>query len=342
MNGKSMFLKELDEQPEALRRMVAFYADKGFPQLEQWAVEAKKSGRVIFAGMGTSEFAPEMILMDLAQNGIEARTIDAGEWLHYPRPMQGLPVLISQSGESVETRKLAERLPAPWVGLVNNAASLIGRKATLALLMCAGDESAISTKTYVNTLGVLFLMAKALRGAKDIKAGLTALASAAGCMNDYAISSVEDAASVLAQAHCIQFVSRGSAMAAARQASLTFMEGTRLPTTALTGGAFRHGPFELAGQDHYVVFFVPRGSTCELLTAMAMETAGKGSRVVVITDTEMSALAGMRILRVPSLGEAMFPIAAAMIQERLLYETAKRRNVEAGCFRYGTKITARE
>lgn len=342
MNRKSKFLRELGEQSEALSRMIDYYSDNGLPGLKQWAVEAKKNGRVIFSGMGTSEFAPEMILADLAKNGIEAATIDAGEWLHYPRPIKGLPVLISQSGESVETRKLAEVLQTPYIGLVNDENSLIGRKAVLTLLMCAGEEAAISTKTYVNTLGVLFLMAKAIRGEKAITEGLTALTAVADRMGDYAIKNIKEAASVLAEAHCIQFVSRGPAMTAANQMALTFMEGARLSTTALTGGAFRHGPFELAEKGHHVVFFVPLGLTYDLLSAMAVETAKKGSNVVIITDAEMDAIAGMRILRVPSFGEDLFPISAAMTQELLLYETAKRRNIEAGRFRYGTKITTKE
>jgi len=339
---KSEFLAEIVEQPQALKNLVSFYKGEGRSLLDNWARQIKKSKHVVFSGMGTSEFAPEMILADLAQNGIAAMTIDAGEWLHYPRPLKGLPVLISQSGESVETRKLAERLRTPFVGLVNNASSLIGRKATLTLLMCAGEEAAISTKTYVNTLGVLFLMAKAIRGKKDVDAGLNALMKATKCMGEYDLKKIKEATSVLADAHCIQFVSRGPAMATAKQTALTFMEGTRLSTTALTGGAFRHGPFELAGKGHYVVFVVPCGLTHDMLSAMAVETAGKGSRVVVITDGQMQARANLRVLRVPRLGEGLFPIAAAMTHELLLYETAKQRGIEAGRFRYGTKITTRE
>ncbi len=387
MRKPNLFLKELDEQPEALRRLVEYYSGKGFPRLKQWARLAKKNQWVIFSGMGTSEFAPEMILPDLARNGIGALTIDAGEWLHYPRPLKGLPVLISQSGESVETRKLAERLRMPFIGLTNNESSLLGRKASLALPMCAGAESAISTKTYVNTLALLYLMARAIQGEKKIKEGLIALKKAANRMNECDRANIFRAASVLASASCIQFVGRGPAMAAVKQTALTFMEGTRLSTTALTGGAFRHGPFELAGKGHHIVFFAPHGftllrqparddscrpgktlwssagrngvpgfagfrrdspqfdagcSTFNLLSAMAVETAGKGSSVVVITDAEMKAKSGMKILSVPNLGEDLFPIAAALTQELLLYETAKRRNLEAGKFRYGSKITARE
>lgn len=342
MSETSTFLKELDEQPAALRRMVDYYSAKGLSQLKQWAVTAKKNKRIIFSGMGTSEFAPEMILADLAGSGIEAATIDAGEWLHYPRLMKALPVLISQSGESAETRALAQKLQIPYIGLINNENSLIGRKADLALLMCAGKEAAISTKTYVNTLGVLFLMAKAVRGEKDIEEGLAALKLAADRMNEYDRVGITEEATLLAAAHYLHFVSRGPAMAAARQAALTFMEGTRLSATALTGGAFRHGPFELAGEGHHAVFFAPSGSTYDLLSAMALEAVGKGSKVVVITDGKMAETAGLRILRVPDLGENLFPVAAAMTQERLLYETARQRGVEAGRFRYGAKITARE
>ncbi len=157
----STFFQEVLQEPEALRSLTNFYRREGRPLLAKWRELADKHRRIVFTGMGTSGFVAESILPGLAEQGIDATTVDAGEMLHYPRSFSGLEVLVSQSGESAETRKLAERLSnSEWVGITNNPESTIGRRAGLNLQMRAGHETGIANKTYVNTLALMFLMAQ--------------------------------------------------------------------------------------------------------------------------------------------------------------------------------------
>jgi glucosamine--fructose-6-phosphate aminotransferase (isomerizing) len=341
----SSFLKEIDGQPQALRELSAYYRKEGRSRLAQWAEYARAKGRVLFTGMGTSEFAPELVLTRLANAGVDATTLDAGELLHHPRPVPGLLVAISQSGESVETRQVAEahRGRTKLVAVVNNEQSAMACAADLVLPMQAGHETAISTKTYVNTLALLHLLATAVENIGALDAALKQLEGVADAMPQCDRPGIDRAATLLSDTGAIQFITRGPALAAAKQAALTFMEGTRCSCQAFTGGAFRHGPFELAGPAHRAVFLIPEGSSGDLLAAMAVEVAGKGSRVVAIASrpVELPA-AGCVVLRVPALGESLFPLAAATTQERLLDAVARCRGVEAGNFRYGGKITMRE
>lgn len=341
----TQFLKEVSEQPECLRKLVMFYRGQGKARLEAWAHLARNHRRVVFAGMGTSEFAPEAILGALAQQNIDATTRDAGEWLHYQRIRMGLSVLISQSGESVETRLLADQLrdKTDLVAITNNEASSLAQAAKLVLPMMAGSETAISTKTYVNTLAVLYLMAQAMEGTSAIGLGLDGLGKIAKAIPVVDHAAIEKAAHLLADAAAIHCVARGPAVAAAKQAALTFIEGARIAATAYTGGAFRHGPFELADKNLRCVFFIPEGPTCRLVETMAAEVAEKGGRVVVITDTSVS-LNGNHVclLKVSRYGEELFPLSAATTHELLLHAVAAARGVEAGRFRYGQKITSKE
>ena len=215
---QNTFLEEVAGQPGALRNLTAFYRERGWTLLETWAREAHDAGRVVFSGMGTSEFAPETVLGALARNGIDARTQDAGEWLHYQRAAAALCVLISQSGESYETRKLAERLKdgCRLVALTNDETSGLARSARLVLPMIAGHELSISTKTYVNTLAVLHLMACSLEGQSALENGLASLDESAETMSSVDQRAIDEAVSLLADASAIHFVARGPAMAAAR------------------------------------------------------------------------------------------------------------------------------
>jgi glucosamine--fructose-6-phosphate aminotransferase (isomerizing) len=211
--------------------------------------------------------------------------------------------------------------------------------------MCAGEEAAISTKTYLNTLAVLHLMAVALESEAGISASLDELEELATRIDGSTdVHQVQAAADMLCDAGCIFFIARGPTMAAARQAGLTYMEGTRLPAQALAGGAYRHGPFELVDERHRCVFFIPTGKTTELLTSMATEAAKLGAKVVCITGSRQDELlsAGCAVISVPNVHEDIFPLSAATAQERLLDAVARRRGLQAGIFRYGQKITIRE
>jgi glutamine---fructose-6-phosphate transaminase (isomerizing) len=347
MPEDSQFLRDVYSQPEALRDLIEYYKKaEGKSLLELWAAKALKAGRVIFCGMGTSEFAAELVLMDLARLGVDATTFEASELLHYPRPAAGLFVFVSQSGESVETRKIVERREpgADIVAVTNNVESTIARAASVNLPMFAGIEATVSAKTYVNTMAVLFLMTQALRGPEAVDQALEKLSRLSEAMLQVDRSEIAGAATLVANAGAIHVVGRGAAMAAVKQLTLTLQEGARLPAAALTGAAFRHGPFEAVGPFHHAVLFVPGGVTSQLLTTMAVEILEKGSRAVVITDQDIQLpeVSTCRVLKVPEFGEDLFAIAAATTQELLVFEIAKQRGVRTGEFRYGTKVTLTE
>jgi len=149
------FADEISELPEALARLVAHYRGEGRGALEGWAAAAAGSSDIFFAGMGTSEFAPLAVRPRLAKAGVSVRTIDAGEWLHFgaARPAGGAvgaaTVLVSQSGESVEIRRIIDEGLAGdgFAAVTNDPGSTLARAASHVLLLHAGDEASISTKT---------------------------------------------------------------------------------------------------------------------------------------------------------------------------------------------------
>ncbi len=340
----NQFLTEVAEQPEALRSLLAYYRGAGRDLLSRWSAAALNASHVTFAGMGTSKFAPEMVIVTMADLGVDSCILDAGELLHYPRPVHGLLCLISQSGESVEVARLAKLVESPssLLAVTNASDSCLAQAAGLVLEIRAGEESAVTTKTYVNTLALLHLMAQALRGPSAVARGLTRLEKLADALPHVDEEGLARAADLLFQAPALHVIARGPALAAARQIALTFMETARLTTVAFSGGAFRHGPFETVGEGHCALVLAPGGATTHLMASMAQEMADRGSRVVVITDQDLKLAGECCVLRVPDFGEALFCIAAATTQELLLAAIAERRGLVPGEFRYGEKVTSRE
>ena len=159
------FLREVDSQPATLQALAEFYRGQGAELLGQWRSLMEKYGRIAFIGMGTSSIAPLLIRDILVSSGRTVTITDAGEYVHYcDTPLEEtLYVLISQSGESAETKKAALSLAeasCPTVAVVNDEASTMARAASLVLPMRAGEEKSISNKTYQNTMAVLRLMGR--------------------------------------------------------------------------------------------------------------------------------------------------------------------------------------
>ncbi|MCE5271149.1 SIS domain-containing protein [bacterium] len=336
----TVFIDEVNAQPRALRRLADFYSSVGAARLAAWHGLAGSSRELTFIGMGTSEHAAWLVHDRLAAAGPHPLILDAGEFLHYQLesfPRQGLFVLLSQSGESVETKQVTLALPRErTVVLTNSETSSMARAAGLCLPLLADPERSITNQTYLNTLGLLYLMAGGATGrlhtvADSLEPGLDP-------------GRVSAAAEFIQPADCLHVIARGPSLAAARQLGLTLMEGARCKAAAFAAGAFRHGPFEVAGPGHQAIVMAARGRTESLCLGLAAELAAKGSRVLLLTDCE-STPAGPNLfeLRVPYHGEEhLFPLALAMVQAHLLDNIARLRGYEAGVFHSISKVTTKE
>ncbi len=336
------FLEEVAQCPAALRELLDFYQGEGAALLDQWRHRLEQCRTLIFCGMGTSEIAPLTVQTELTRSSRAVLVFDAGEYLHYlagKAPLaETLFVLISQSGESIETRRLAERLAgqAPLVVLANDERSTMARLADLFLPLRAGAEASISNKTYLNTLALLYLMAGGLAGRLREVADYLAQPAPE--------ERIIAAAELLQPAESLHFIARGPALASARQLALTFMEGARAKAAAFTGGAFRHGPYEVLGEGHRAVVLAPLGKTTALLLAMAAEMAARGSRVALLTQAaEPPEHPNLRVVPIPDFrDERLFPLALCQTQNLLLHHVARLRGFEAGKFEVVSKVTTTE
>jgi len=345
---KTSFRREIEGQGEALRRMVAFYRNEGSALLRRWKMMLKNtSGNLLFAGMGTSHFSPLVIKPLLDSKGILASIFEAGELLHYELKVvhkNDLVVLISQSGETIETCLVAEKLKdfSHIVAIVNDETSRLASYADLVLPLKAGEEISISNKTYTNTLGLLNMMG-IIAVSKNLGKEMNALIDVSFHMDRFLQSRAEQISIVeehIKDARALHFLSRGPSLVGAFQGALTFMEGARMTTAAMPCGSFRHGPFELVGEGHSAIVYIPTSQTGKLVTQMVSEMANKGSRIVVFSASS-ERIENSHVLEITftNVEDRHLPIAAATAQELLLDRIALRRGLICGEFRHATKIT---
>lgn len=346
------FLDEIAQHGQVLRDLVGFYSrSKGSTLLTDAGRMASRRPRsILFTGMGTSEFAP-IVVRDYLGDRFRAPVLiqEAGELLHHGMGVirdDDVVIAISQSGESIETRSVVQQLSGlRWlISVTNDSQSTMARRSQLDLPMVAGEEASISNKTYTNSMALMLLLSRAL-ALQEWEPLFDDLLDAADRMDEFHAdrrSEVDAAADLLRDAQTVYFVSRGPVMAAARQAALTFQEGTHVFTTAMPGGSMRHGPFEIAGPGHHAVMFAPDDHGGDLVRSMAREMAELGSRVVLMTASEVESHENMVSIVLRPGSPELFSLACAIPQELLLARMASDRGWTAGVFRRGGKITATE
>jgi len=345
------FMDEVAGQGKVLRDLIEFYRGEGEDLITEVSrMMTRRPRSITFAGMGTSEFVPEVIRGSMGDTSRTPVVLwEAGELLHYGMESirdDDIVVLTSQSGESVETWKVAEllRFHKHVLSVTNNPESTIARRSAMSFPMLAGEEATISTKTYTNSVAVMILLSRGF-AVQDRYPALEMLCHAADAMDEFPATGgeeIERAAEHLREAQTVYFVSRGPGMAAARQAALTFQEGAHVFTCALPGGSMRHGPFEIVGPGHFAVLFASDGEGGDLVRSMAVEMAELGSKVVVMTSVEVDGHPNLVSIVLKPGRPELFPLVCAVPQELLLERMASHRGWTAGVFRRGGKVTERE
>jgi len=134
---------------------------------------------------------------------------------------------------------------------------------------------------------------------------------------------IRDAAGFLRDANFPYFISRGPPMAAAQRAALTWMEGVHMPTAAMPGGSFRHGPYELLRPGFHAICYAPDTEAGFLVEKMAEEMTGFGARVVIFSGRRVKSDNGLFVIELEPGDDYLLALTAAVPQEPLLAQMGK-------------------
>ena len=343
----SSFLAEIREQPAALRRLL----DSLPAELEAVTPfdDQLRQGNfrtVIFTGMGSSLSACVPATIILARHGIPALLIEASELLAAYLPLlnaQTLVVMISQSGRSAEIVRLLDEVDpkVPIIGVTNTASSPLGERSAVRLMMQAGAEATVSSKTYTCSLALLHLLALKLTNQASVHA-FTEVQAVADQLADIIPRFEERAAEISRQivpVKFIEFLGRGASRASAITAALITKETVKMPTEGMAGGQFRHGPWELLEPGITVCLFSGSPATNSLDQALATDIIARGATAIVIGSTSQT---GALHVPVPQNDPLLSPILEIVPVQLLAAELASARGFTPGEFRYSGKITTIE
>jgi glucosamine--fructose-6-phosphate aminotransferase (isomerizing) len=322
------FFDDILQQPAVLRDLVAHYRGERLFSRPQ---------RVLLTGMGASYHAALYGAALFGSLGIPALAIEAAELLNFSAPLLNtvdLVIFISQSGASAEVQPLLGQLPAPLIlaAITNDLNSPLAAGAAHILPQLAGTETTVASKTYINSLACLYVLAHHWQGRLDD--ALDQLAQVA----DAAQALIEQREAVVAawfdRLHDRQplvFVGHGSHVATARQGAMMLAEWAKYPALCLGIGAFRHGFIEVVTPQAGIVVFGEGGSAGASARGLADELRGYGASVLSVVKGMISDDSA------PQSNDFLAPLLDVIPAQLFAEYMARHLNVEPG-FRYIQKV----
>jgi glutamine---fructose-6-phosphate transaminase (isomerizing) len=337
------YVTDLLAQPEAVRATVdqlrVSTTDKELAEL----LRENRFQRVVLTGMGSSLHALHPLSLRLTAGGWTPVTVETSELIHYQRGLLGpdtLLVVASQSGRSAEIVRLASlaRRRSTIIGLTNTVDSPLARNSDVTMLMRAGKEYSVSSRTYVSSLAALTWLGEIMTGRNPDRTARE-LAHAEVAMAAYLKGwrrHVQSLRRVFAPIEHLFITGRGVSMAAVRTGGLIIKEAARFPAEAMSAAAFRHGPLEIARPNVMVLVLNGASRTAELNQALVVAVKQAGGHARIIGE------AGSGAFRLPAVPEPIMPLFEILPLQMVSLALAANAGREAGRFDHATKITVVE
>ena len=338
-------LKEINEQPEALRNAMAGRVDRADGLLREMAgVDLTGVTRIVMSACGTSYYA-----CMIAKYAFEAWTrlpveVAVASEFRYADPIMDngtLFIAVSQSGETADTLaafRQAIACGAKTVAIANVVGSAITVGADAVLYLQVGPEiGVVATKTFTGQLAVLMLLGIHIAAAtgrigRDEARKLMDELSQAPEAVERALRAPKEPArladSVANVAHLL-FLGRGFGYPTAMEGALKLKEISYIHAEGYPAGELKHGPIALLDPSMPVLAVATEGRTYEKMVSNIQEVKARGARVIAIAsegDEEIGSHVD-EVIYVPRVPEWISPFVNVIPMQLFSYYAA----VGRGC-----------
>lgn len=332
---------DMEAEPEALLD----FAGSAFPE-RLAALDLDQFERIVLTGMGGSDSAAAPLELALAQAGWPVWRLLTGRLLEMlalvtPRT---LLIVTSQSGRSGEIVALLQRLPREHygmlIGITNDATSLLGQAADHVILLHSGSEATVATRSYANTLAAFHRLTALLRGEPDATAvgdiQATAESLAKQVAHDATLFDALAARALAGPRPRFALIGHGPDATTVIAGAMVLKEAAKIAAEGYIGGAFRHGPLELAGPGLTAIFCGKGDSADPSLNRLARDIAMTGSLVATIGP---AAYAESEHIATPDRNPLERLVHGMFMVQRLSVALGRATGIQPGVFNYGRKIT---
>ena len=298
-------LKEIDEQPTVMRKLISAYTDdKGQVSVDAEIVKAvQEADRLYILAAGTSYhagYASKRMLEELTDTPVELGI--ASEW-GYAMPLlskKPLFIFISQSGETADSRQVlvkANQMGIPSLTVTNVPGSTLSREANHTMLLHAGPEIAVaSTKAYTAQIATLAFLAKAVGDANASEK-----ATAFDLVHELSLvaQSIESTLSekelidnkvrgLLETTRNAFYIGRGQDYYVAMEASLKLKEISYIQCEGFAAGELKHGTISLIEDGTPVLALLSDEVLASHTRGNISEVIARGAKVLTIAEENVA------------------------------------------------------
>lgn len=294
-------LKEIHEQPKAVKDTIGAYVKEGQIDFSQVGLEDEALAdieRVYIVACGSAYHVGvvgKYVIEGLTNIPVE---VDLASEFRYRNPIlvkNSLVIVVSQSGETADSLaalRLAKERGVPVLGIVNVVGSSIARESDYILYTYAGPEiSVATTKAYSTQLIAMYLLAvqaAKVKGTIDEKR-YEGLLEEMGTLPDKIQKTLDDKeriqwfASKYANAKDIFFIGRGIDYAISLEGSLKMKEISYIHSEAYAAGELKHGTISLIEDGTLVVGVATQRALFEKTVSNMVEVKSRGAYLMGLT-----------------------------------------------------------
>ncbi|MCD5029178.1 glutamine--fructose-6-phosphate transaminase (isomerizing) [Enterococcus asini] len=336
-------LKEIDEQPAVMRRLVQEYrqADGGIRIDPALVSELAASDRVYIVACGTSShagWAAKRFFEELTQIPVE---IHLSSEFGYNLPLiskKPFFIYLSQSGETADSRQVlvkTNELGYPALTITNVAGSTLSREADHTLLLYAGPEIAVaSTKAYTAQIAVMALLATAVGRTKGLAKAtnfpvfqeLGIVASAMESIISEKSHFSDLTAEYLTATRNAFYIGRGNDYYVSMEAALKLKEISYIQAEGFAAGELKHGTIALIEEGTPVIGIITDEVTGSHTRGNLKEVESRGAKTLVIAS-EALAKVGDQIL-LPQVHPYLTSLLAVLPTQLLAYYATLQRGYD--------------
>ncbi len=298
-------LKEIDEQPTVMRKLIQAYTDESGQVVVDPAIikAVQEADRIYILAAGTSYhagFASKKMLEELTDTPVELGI--SSEW-GYGMPLlskKPLFIFISQSGETADSRQVlvkANEMGIPSLTVTNIPGSTLSREADMTMLLHAGPEIAVaSTKAYTAQIAALAFLAKAVGEANgnekakafDLVHELSIVAqSIESTLSEKEVID-EKVRGLLETTRNAFYIGRGQDYFVAMEASLKLKEISYIQCEGFAAGELKHGTIALIEEGTPVIALLSDPVLASHTRGNIQEVAARGAHVLTIAEENVA------------------------------------------------------
>ena len=348
-NGFPHFmLKEIHEQPEALKNTILPRISQGIPDFSADhipdslfsaadRIQIIACGTAMHAGMSARALMEPVLRIPV--------TVSIASEFRYEEPLidkNTLVIVISQSGETIDTlaaMSLAQSRKSPVLAIVNVKGSTIARESDYVLYTHAGPEIAVaSTKAYSVQLAALYMVCcrmALVRGkytqgeAREFLKGLLDAVPAMEAMIEKK-EQIKALVTHLINQHDTFFIGRGLDYAFSLEGALKLKEISYIHAEAYAAGELKHGTIALISDRVPVIAIATQEHIFAKTISNVREVKARGDYVILLAKQSAQVEDGIADaqVRIPDLPDAFTVFPIAVILQLIAYYASVGKNLD--------------